>query len=223
MLEARVSQDLGLSSETARVRIAVNADSLATWIIPALASQDLIYEIEVDDQDHSSDWLREGAVSAAVTARSQPVQGCDCISLGAMDYVATASPSFMTRRFPDGVTLAALKQAPMLTFNNKDRLQLSWVERHFGQRLRLPTHLLPSTQGFVDASLAGLGWGLNPKALVEPHMKSGKLVAVLPDATTSVPLYWQVARHVSQPLTPLTRAIRRAASNGMNSPLQVGQ
>ncbi|MGG2476274.1 hypothetical protein ACNVD4_12970, partial [Rhizobium sp. BR5] len=28
-----------------------------------------------------------------------------------------------------------------------------------------PTHWLPSTDGFVKASLSGMGWGLNPVQL----------------------------------------------------------
>ncbi|GGE49465.1 LysR family transcriptional regulator ArgP [Actibacterium pelagium] len=211
LLEAKLGHDLGLETATARIRIAVNADSLGTWIIPALASVPLFYEVEVDDQDHSARWLKEGAVSAAVTSSAKPIQGCDSHALGAIEYIPTASPEFMARWFEGGVTKDRLERAPMMTFSAKDRLQLDWIEAAFGTKLHPPTHLLPSTHAFVDAALHGLGWGMNPKSLVADHIAKGRLVPVIPDANYLTPLYWQVARHVAEPLAPLTNAIRRRA------------
>ena len=54
------------------VRIAINADSLATWFIAALqafsAEDDTLVDVAVDDQDHTAERLRSGAVLAAITA-----------------------------------------------------------------------------------------------------------------------------------------------------------
>ncbi|WP_108885205.1 LysR family transcriptional regulator ArgP [Pseudoprimorskyibacter insulae] len=212
-LEAHLARELGHRPEARPIRIALNADSLATWFPAALARTDgMLFDLEVDDQAHSDTWLREGAVSAAVTARSTPVQGCDCYPLGALMYVATASPGFAARWFPDGVTAQALAQAPMLVFNQKDRLQHEWMAQFCEASPATPIHRIPSTTGFVEAALHGLGWGLNPAELVEPLIKSGALVAIGGEAARmGTPLHWQVSRLLAPALEPLTRAIRAQA------------
>ena len=198
------------------VRIAVNADSLATWLLPALAEVDgVLFDLVVDDQDHSADWLRRGEVQAAVTAHGAPIAGCDSHALGRMPYVATASPGFAARRFPDGVSAAALEEAPALTFNRKDRLQALWAERAAGRPVSLRTHYIASSQAFVTASELGLGWGMNPEPLVRDALAEGRLVALCPEIAIDTPLHWQVARLTARALAPLTAAIRRAASRGL--------
>ncbi len=212
LLEAALVEDLG-ATRAARpaVRIAVNADSLATWLVPALAAvEGLMFHVVVDDQDHSADWLRRGEVSAAVTAQGQPVQGCDAVPLGRLRYVATASPAFVSRWFPDGLTAAALSAAPALTFDAKDRLQRDWARAACGQDVTLTTHYLPSSTAFVEAALAGMGWGMNPEVLVRHHIAAGRLVA-LADLPFDTALTWQVSRLMRDAMDPVTRAVRRAA------------
>ncbi|MEH7828346.1 LysR family transcriptional regulator ArgP [Gemmobacter denitrificans] len=195
-------------------RIAVNADSLATWVIPALAETDgLLFDIVIDDQDVSQDWLARGEVAGAITASSGPLQGCDCLPLGTLRYLATASPGFVARWLPDGPTPAAMTRAPALTFNDKDRLQARWLRRALGPGLAFPSHRLASSQGFVDAALAGLGWGMNPLPLVADHLAAGRLVELIPDTELDIPLFWQFARRNAPALAPLTRALHLAARN----------
>ncbi|MEZ5756280.1 MAG: ArgP/LysG family DNA-binding transcriptional regulator, partial [Paracoccaceae bacterium] len=121
LLEQALATELpGISPGPVTLRIAVNADSLATWIIPALAScTDFLFDIVIDDQEVSQDWLRRGEVSAAVTAHPGPLQGCDTLPLGRLRYRATASPAYLARWMPDGPTPAALSRAPALTFSDK--------------------------------------------------------------------------------------------------------
>jgi LysR family transcriptional regulator (chromosome initiation inhibitor) len=75
--------------------IAVNADSLATWFAPAVAafaaSSHVLMDVAVDDQDHTAEWLKSGAVLAAVTANARPATGCNSRALGAMRYLAVAT------------------------------------------------------------------------------------------------------------------------------------
>jgi LysR family transcriptional regulator (chromosome initiation inhibitor) len=166
LLESTLAADLpGLSPGPATLRIAVNADSLATWIIPALAATDgFLFDLMIDDQDASQDWLRRGEVVAAITSHPGPLQGCDTIPLGALRYLATAAPAFVSCWFSGGVTAQALSRAPALTFSEKDRLQDRWIARRTGpgRKVTFPSHRLASSQGFVDACRAGLGWAMNP-------------------------------------------------------------
>lgn len=194
------------------VSIAVNSDSLATWFLPAICeharADGLLLDIAVDDEDHTADWLKAGRVLAAVTTLEKPVPGCNSVRLGALRYHATASPDFMARHFPDGVTLAALALAPALTFNQKDQLQQDWLRARFGGNVAGPVHWLPSTEGFVTAALAGLGWGMNPALLVADHLAAGRLVELSPGAVFDRPLYWQINRRVAGHLEGVTRALR---------------
>lgn len=194
------------------VRIAVNADSLATWLVEALAQTDtFLFDLEIDDQDHAADWLKRGEVAAALSSHPGPVTGCDTYALGALRYRAVASPEFIEKHFPDGITHMALSQAPAMIFSTKDRLQDAWVDQAVGEKLALPHHRLPSTQAFVDGAIAGLGWGLNPELLLQNALTSGAVHELIPNMPLDTPLYWQVSRAVKAPLAELTKAVRAAA------------
>ena len=222
LLESELRHDLpGIqhAGPPVAVRIAVNADSLATWFVTAMAeTPDVLFDLVLDDQDHSADWLRRGEVLAAVTASAKPVQGCDSTPLGALRYIATASPAFVRRHFPEGRDDASLARAPRLTFNSKDRLQTQWTRQAFGTEIASPTHWLPSSQAFIDAALAGLGWGMNPEMLVAGHLRDGRLVALVPDQPLDVPLFWQRSRIASRTLADITHAVLRTASALLQKP-----
>jgi len=195
--------------------VAVNADSLATWFAPAIAgfaaAAPVLMEIAVDDQDHTAEWLRSGAVLAAVTGSGRAPAGCNSQPLGSMRYVPAASPGFMALHFADGVGAGSLARAPSLVFNAKDELQAQWAQRLCHRHVELPRHILPSSQAFVTATLAGMGWGLHPQALIAPHLNDGSLVELVPKTPMDVPLHWQHARAASALLDGLTRTLVEAA------------
>jgi LysR family transcriptional regulator, chromosome initiation inhibitor len=199
--------------------VAVNADSLATWFAPTLAAYaadaPVLVEVAVDDQDHTTEWLRSGAVLAAVTGTARPAAGCNSRPLGAMRYLAAASPAFVARHFAGGVGAGSLAQAPSLVFNTKDELQARWVRRLCHRHVDLPRHTLPSPQAFVTAAVAGMGWGLQPRVLIATHLRDGSLVELVPDAPLDVPLYWQHARAASALLDGLSRRVVAAARRAL--------
>jgi LysR family transcriptional regulator, chromosome initiation inhibitor len=220
LLEAELVSALpdAVSSVAARapLRVAVNADSLATWLMPALARfaqawPTVQLDLVVEDQDHAADRLREGDVLAAVTSSAAAVQGCSSHTLGVLRYVATASPAFVSRWFARGVDARSLSAAPCLVFNRKDALQSRWLQRVTRRTLAPPCHWVPSTQGFVDGALAGLGWGMNPLPLVQGHLAARRLVELVPDRPVDVPLHWQCSRLALPALAALTDAVRAAA------------
>ncbi len=199
--------------------IAVNADSLATWLAPAIAGYGaeapVHLDVAVDDEGHTAEWLRSGAVLAAVTADAQPTTGCNSQPLGAMRYVAAASPAFVRRHFPGGVTAGALAQAPSLQFNTKDDLQARWARRLCRRPVELPRHTLPSTHAFVTACIAGMGWAMHPLLLVADPIRSGALVELVPADPLDVPLYWHHARAASALVDGLSRAVLAAARTSL--------
>lgn len=206
-------------TKRATVAVAVNADSLGSWFLPAAARfserTGHLLAVTVDDQDHTAEWLKRGQVLAAVTSLDKPVSGCRALPLGALRYRATASPVFMARHFPGGVFAEALAAAPSLTFNQKDRLQEQWAKAALGSEAALSGHWLPSTQAFVDACLLGLGWGMNPELLVRDHLAAGRLVELVPGASLDIPLYWQINRLAADQLTQLTAAVSQAAKSSL--------
>jgi len=202
--------------------IAVNADSIATWLAPALAAfaadAPVLMDVAVDDQDYTSEWLRSGRVVAAVTGSARPATGCNSHPLGAMRYRATATPAFMQRYFPEGVGAGSLARAPSLVFNAKDELQNRWAHRLCHRPIELPRHTLPSPHAFIAATVGGMGWGLNPESLVAPYLADGTLVELVPDSPLDVPLYWQHARSASSLVEGLSRQIVGAARGALVQP-----
>ena len=130
-------RELGLENGSgmfARVSIAVNADSLSTWVLGALAefTQEVGFDFHLDDQDHTTELLRDGSVMAAVTSVASPIQGCTSSRLGIMRYRPMASAEFCRRWFADGVTAESLSEAPLVVFNRKDLLQDRYLDQKVG-------------------------------------------------------------------------------------------
>lgn len=204
-----------------RLKIAVNDDSLETWLLPALAelSQDFgyLFDVVVDDQDHSLSLLRDGSVIGAVTSDAKAIQGCDIHPLGTMRYHAIASPEFKARYFAHGLNVEALGVAPMLVFNRKDELQNRFIRRVTTQILQPPTHYIPTSKGFVEAAALHLGWCMVPECMIQADLRLQRVVLLDPSITVDVPLYWQHASLRSTTLANLTRVFRQQAQRMLNS------
>lgn len=223
LLGAQAEAELGPAADGARpvsVPLAVNADSLATWLMPALAAVDgVCFDVHVADQDRTVDLLPAGAVMAAVTSQSEPVQGCTSVPLGVTRYQPTATHAFAHRWFPDGPTPEALGVAPMVVFARSDDLQDRWlrsVARAAGTAVPdPPRHHVPSTAEFLQAIRQGLGWGMwgplpRPGARFDVLEPDDGVTALGPD-TVDVPLYLQQWRLRSDVLDAVTAALRDLA------------
>ena len=112
-ISADVLAELGdeASGETVTVPLAVNADSLATWFVSALAAvgPGVTFDVRRADQTRTAELLRDGTVMAAVTASAQAVSGCTAHRLGRMRYRPRASAGFVALWFGDG--FSGLKSA----------------------------------------------------------------------------------------------------------------
>lgn len=222
-LEAEALADFlpreGAGERNRSIALAVNDDSLATWLIAAFArlhdTHGYLFDVTVDDQDHTLNLLREGVVLAAVTAEATPLQGCSVRPLGSMRYRAIASPEFVARHFASGVDAAALKQAPMIVFNRKDALQSRFIRLVTRAQVAPPVHYLPTAIGFVEAAAQGLGWCLAPESLIDNVLASRRIVMVAPERWLDVPLYLQHAAIPSQTLQILSSALQRESANAL--------
>jgi LysR family transcriptional regulator (chromosome initiation inhibitor) len=224
-LERDARTELGMSEagEPTRLSIAVNADSLATWFLPALTRVSrelrLCLELRREDENHTAALLREGVVMAAVTTWPDPVAGCSVRALGHMRYLAVAGPDFAGRWLGAG-TGAALDEliadAPVVAFDRNDDLQDEFV-RGFGGGVGASAlrHFMPTSEGFVDAVVAGLGWGMVPEVQAEPLLRAGRLVRLAPDRTVDVPLFWQQWKLDFPALAAVAEAVATVAAESL--------
>jgi LysR family transcriptional regulator (chromosome initiation inhibitor) len=211
----------GDTREEDRISIAVNADSIATWALPALSPlvhAGLPLEIITDDQDFTHEWLREGQVLGCVTTLKQALRGCKVLPLGAMHYVAVASRAYAQAQCPQGLTPHNFRQMPFIAFNRKDDLQSEFVARALGlRRVTLSQRFVPSSQGQVRAALADWGATVVPELQVRSLLASGELVNLAPGTTLPVELYWHCWNLSSDVIDRLTAALAAAAALALTS------
>jgi LysR family transcriptional regulator (chromosome initiation inhibitor) len=225
LLRADLERDLrelapsstGGAREEERISIAVNADSLATWALPALnglVQQGLLLEVIADDQDFTDEWLREGQVLGCITTLKQALRGCKVVPLGAMEYVAIAEAGYAKQRFPGGLTAHNFRDAPFIAFNRKDDMQSEFVGKAFGlRRVALNQIFVPSSEGQVRAVLAGWGVSVVPELLARGLIAQGQLVTLAPRAALPIQLYWHCWNLQSEVLDQLTAALTAAATD----------
>ncbi|MFM2052974.1 MAG: hypothetical protein RL456_1011 [Pseudomonadota bacterium] len=195
-LRGDIARELGERAHAQdRVPIAVNADSLATWVLPALqplVDDGVALELIVDDQDFTHEWLREGRVLGCVSTLAEGLRGCRVTPLCEMRYVAVAAPDFVAARLgAAGLHRGNFAQVPFVVFNRKDDAQALWVARAFGvTEPRLPTRYVPSSEAYVQAVERGWGIGVAAWPLVEARVAAGALVVLHPQVQVPVALHW---------------------------------
>ncbi|WP_029526716.1 LysR family transcriptional regulator ArgP [Polaromonas glacialis] len=202
--------------EEERISIAINADSIATWALPALtalAQSGLPMEIITDDQDFTHEWLRQGQVLGCVTTLKQALRGCKVVPLGAMEYVAVATPALAQERLGlDALTAHNFREIAFVAFNRKDDMQSEFVGKAFGlKRVMLNQLFVPSSEGQVRAVLAGWGASVLPGLLAQPLLDQGLLVNLAPSCVLPIQLYWHCWNLESEVLDALSCALTRSA------------
>ena len=205
--------ELGDRTALPTIPIAVNADSLATWVLPALAGAADVacFDLRREDQAHTADLLRSGTVMAAITSQAEPVQGCRSIRLGRMRYRPVAAPTFVERWFGDGVNGRTLAMAPVVVFDRKDHLQDDYVAKVTRRRVAPPRHHVPSSGDFAEAVRLGLGWGMLPRHQYATLEQEGHLVVFDTTHRVDVTLFWQQWSMRTPALDRIADAVRHAA------------
>ncbi|PZE69848.1 ArgP/LysG family DNA-binding transcriptional regulator [Curtobacterium sp. MCBD17_021] len=216
--------DATVPGRTPSIPLAVNADSLATWFLDALAlvrrDTEVVFDLHREDQDRTAELLRAGTVMAAVTAESEPVQGCSSVPLGVDRYRAVASPAFVTRYLADADTerrmTARLDRVPLVDYDRDDDLQQGFLRRVLGHAPRGPRHFVPNSADFARAVGLGFGWGLLPEAQCLDALRSGALVELTPGRRADVALWWQRWNLASPLLERVTEAVRAVAAERLH-------
>jgi LysR family transcriptional regulator (chromosome initiation inhibitor) len=195
-LESALIPEISASSaeHPLSMSIAINADSLATWFIPALAPLLKQYPIELNlhirDEARTLEKVKSGEAFGAVSQNEQPLSGCECTKLGEMNYVLVATPAFAATYLPDGIARQALLHAPAVSFDHKDDMHITFIERHFNlSGGSYPCHTVRSSEAFVAMACAGVAYCLIPELQIKAELASGQLIK-LTDIQLTQPLYW---------------------------------
>ncbi|MEW5773930.1 MAG: LysR family transcriptional regulator ArgP [Thermodesulfobacteriota bacterium] len=216
-LEDDLSRGLALEQEEdwTSLRIGVNADSLATWLLgalrPFLEQERVLLDVSVEDQDLAHELLREGRVAACLAARAEPLQGCRSLALGRMDYLCLATPAFADRWFPNGLDADSAQRAPAVVFNRKDRMHARFLAGLLGREIRFPAHYLPSSEQFLELVAAGLAYGMAPELQSRERLAAGELVNLAPGRSEAAVLYWHTWGLRTRRLDRLTAQAVRGA------------
>ncbi|MGD9621369.1 MAG: LysR family transcriptional regulator ArgP [Mycolicibacterium sp.] len=218
LLETEALAEMGGSTAAgARVAIAVNADSMATWFTAVFERlPGVLFDIRIEDQDHSARLLRDGTVMGAVTTERTPIAGCRVHPLGRTRYLPVADKQYLERWLPNGFTARAAANAPSMAWNRDDALQDMLVRKMFRRDISRPIHYVPTSEGFMAAVRAGLGWGMFPEALAEPEIRTGAVVRIC-DVHLDVPLFWQCWKLDSSLVDSVTTAVADAARAGLRT------
>jgi LysR family transcriptional regulator (chromosome initiation inhibitor) len=178
------------------VSIGVNADSLATWLLPALDQlineEQLLLDIRIDDQDRTHEMLQNGEVLGCISASHSPISGCNCLPIGTMLYRCLVTPAYKARYFPNGINKEAMSKAPCVEFSHKDELQKNYLSTYFDIQSRPPTHRVPSTESYLDFVVRSHGWGMIPDLQSQSLRQQNKLIELVAGNHLTIPLYWHI-------------------------------
>lgn len=202
--------------EESRISIAINAESIATWALPALsdlARQGLPIEIIADDQDFTHERLREGQVLGCVTTLKAALRGCSVTPLGFMNYIAVATPEVARDRLAGNLLVKHnFRALPFIAFNRKDDMAGEFVSKALGLKSALLDKVyVPSSEGQVRTLRAGWGAAVLPQLLVQAEVDAGMLVNICPDFALPIALYWHCWNLQSDVLGALSKALHAAA------------
>jgi LysR family transcriptional regulator (chromosome initiation inhibitor) len=217
LLEAEFMAETGdQGSQPLLVALAVNNDTLATWLLPGLADflidEQILLDITLDDQDHTYTLLSQGLALAGVSSEAAAMRGCQVEPLGVMRYRMLATPSFARKWFPNGLDRESARRAPVMVFDRKDRLQANFLLRELGLPAgSYPCHYVPSSEPFFSSIRLGLGYGMLPEQQYRDLVEQGALVDLAPGKATDVALYWHSWRVQSPKLERLSLRMLAAA------------
>ncbi|MFA0054513.1 LysR family transcriptional regulator ArgP [Vibrio echinoideorum] len=205
-------------SQPLSISVATNADSLATWLLPALSdvmkSRQVELNLVIHGESRTIDKIKSGEVAGAISLESQAIPGCSADYLGRMDYVCVASPDFHERYFSEGVNYSTLSKAPAVSYDQYDDLHKRFLHDHFNMpRDSVINHTVGSSEAFVRLALSGVAYCLIPRLQIVEELESGALIDITPGFLLSYGIYWHHWQLESGVLKEISQAILNYAHN----------
>lgn len=195
------------------IAIALNTESLSTWFLSTIKSitiqERIILELLIDDQDRTIDYLRTGKVWGCVTSVAQSPHGCISTYLGEMIYKCVATPQFVKKFFLKGINGENLLNAPAAIYGEYDEMHDDYFKNLFKtyKNGKATQHYVPSPQGLLQFALDGMAYALLPALSVDPCLKQGRLVDLIPEKPLKLKLYWQTQELQTEVTAKLSKTI----------------
>lgn len=224
LLEHNLIQELtgqSAGSHFYRLNIAINDDSLTTWLLSTIQEtlilDKIVLHLKVDDQTQTHHLLETGVVNACISTEVTAMKGCLAEPLGTMTYRMVATPQFVHLWFPNGINRENLKITPAVIYNNKDQIHTDIILKHYGLPPETyPHHYIPSAAAFAEAIYLGLGFGMLPDYQIGSRLETAELIEILPQFRTDIRLYWHHWKQQSVALEKLTTTLLQQAHLKMN-------
>ncbi|MFA0216055.1 LysR family transcriptional regulator ArgP [Vibrio cyclitrophicus] len=199
-------------SQPLSISIATNADSLATWLLPALSdvmtSRQVELNLAIHGESRTIEKIKSGEVAGAISLESQAIPGCSADYLGRMDYVCVSSPDFHERYFSEGVNYVTLSKAPAVSYDQYDDLHKKFLHDHFNvPRDSVINHTVGSSEAFVRLALSGVAYCLIPRLQIIEELESGALIDITPGFLLSYRIYWHHWQLENGVLKEISKAI----------------
>lgn len=197
LLEHEILPELKNDTSTRPVQLslATNADSLATWLLPALQNvmkqRQVELKLTIYGEYRSIEKLKSGEVTGAISLESPANPRMQSRYLGRIDYVCVASPEFYQRYFSKGVNNQTLAKAPAVSYDQYDDLHKTFLTEHFNVNPdSVIHHNISSSEAFLKVALAGVAYCLIPRLQITDELDRGVLVDVTPGFLMSHRIYW---------------------------------
>lgn len=214
LLEDGLEEEISGSDDSTPVRLSVgiNADSLSSWFLPAmgdlLEDGKFLIDMHVDDQEQTHKLLRDGIVVGCISDLASPMQGCKVDYLGAMKYRLLARPEFISKWFPEGLTVSAAENAPAVMFTRKDMLHYKILQIVLGDAINVKAiHYVPSNDQFMMMISSGYAYGMVPDWQSKTLRSKNEVIEVHEQAQDSVKHYWHCWNIDSMPLKTLSKRL----------------
>ena len=169
---------------------------------------EVLLDLRRADQDDTAALLRDGTVRRRGDGGRTSGAGLHVHAARRAALPPGGGPGLRAAVVPrraDGRRPSAAR--PVVDYDRDDDLQRGWLRRRTRGRADPPAHHVPSTEGFVQAVLAGLGWGmLSELQLADPALRDA-VVLLDPDAVVDVRLHWQRWKVRSPSLERLTEVV----------------
>ncbi|MDR0805879.1 MAG: LysR family transcriptional regulator ArgP [Enterobacteriaceae bacterium] len=207
---------------TLNIPISVNADSLATWVLPALKDfledSSIRLDIKTDDESRTLDYLIRGEVVGAISLQPLPIIGGRCDLLGTLDYIFVSTPSFAEKYFPKGVTQDALLKTPIVAFDFTSDMHHSFLQQYFGLTPgSLPCHIVGSSEAYIKLILQDSACCMISKQQIKEELASGKIINLVPNLVQHKKLYWHRYLPESETIKKMSHCIVQYANSVLNN------
>lgn len=204
----------GTDESIITIPIAVNSDTLATWLIPALCgfleNPSIRLDIKIDDENKNLHRLLKGEIVGCISSQSQAIIGGLCDYVGTLDYIFCATPEFSFRYFSQGVSKEKLLKAPIISFNHDTDMHHRFLQQYFGiVPGTLQSHIVSSSEAYVAMLLRHLACCMIPKQQISSELASEKIINLSPELEQKVRLYW----HRYSPESPTIEKLSNALIN----------